>query len=143
MHRLTDLPFKTLHVCFPYFLEMEFIRVRNSLFTACKVGDVDALNDILSGLNINPTQPGANETSVPKSSTVTENIGETQSNSVNTLEPKALEITVPENNTLNMVELLNTTFGDQGRTLLHIAATHGHKDVLHRLLEVGADPTLK
>ena len=122
---------------------MEFIRVRNSLFTACKVGDVDALNDILSGLNINPTQPETNDTTDSKSTTVTGNNGETPSDSENRVELKTHEVTVPENNTLNTVELLNTTFGDQGRTLLHIATTQGHKDVLRRLLEVGADPTLK
>ena len=42
-----------------------------------------------------------------------------------------------------LAETLNKSFGDQERTLLHIAATQSHKVIIQRLLEAGADPAIK
>ncbi len=121
-----------------HFTEIELIRMRNSLFTACKVGDLEALNDILSKLEKNPAQ---NEISESKSTedSVVENKCENQTDPSITKEPWPAS----ESRTSSYVELVNTSFGDQGRTLLHIASTQGHKDVITRLLGAGADPSIK
>ena len=120
------------------FSELELIRIRNSLFTACKVGDLDALNDILSKLEKNAAQ---NEISESKSTedSVVENKCENQTDSTSPAGPQP----VSESRTPRCVELVNTSFGDQGRTLLHIASTQGHKDIITRLLGAGADPSIK
>ncbi len=120
-----------------HFTELELIRIRNSLFTACKVGDLDALNDILSKLTVSPAP---HETSQAKSTQepLVENKCDNQTDSSSTVVPQPAT-----EKTLSCVELVNTSFGDQGRTLLHIASTQGHKDVITRLLEAGADPSIK
>ena len=118
---------------------MKFRRVRNALYTACKVGDLNSLNKILKNLE-GPVQ------------TAEKNQKDFQKN--------AADITLFDSNQtgdanyqgdvdgvceckLKTTEILNKPFGHQERTLLHIAATESHKPIISRLLEAGADPAIK
>ncbi len=98
------------------------MQVRNRLFTACKIGDTDSLNEILEGKSTaDKVESDPSETAASQGDGI--GAGDWA---------KATQ--------LGMNELLNKPFGDQERTLLHVCSLHGHKAAIIRLLEAGADP---
>ena len=125
---------------------MKFRRVRNALYTACKVGDLNSLNRILKNLE-EPEKSKHNLVQIAEKDqkdfqkdaadiTVCDSIQDGdvkhQGDGDGLCECKA-----------NTTEILNKPFGNQERTLLHIAATESHKPIISRLLEAGADPAMK
>ena len=130
---------------------MEFTRVRNALYTACKVGDLDSLNNILKDLE----EPENSKSNVVQSTEKHQKDFQkdtadiTLCDSIQTGEDKHLRdgdaVKAPGvcERKGNITEILNKPFGNQENTFLHIAATESHKPIIYRLLEAGADPAIK
>ena len=119
--------------------DVKFRRVRNALYTACKVGDMNSLNKILKNLEEPVQTAEKNQKDFQKDAadiTLCDSIqtgdANHQGDGDGVCEYK-----------LKTTEILNKPFGHQERTLLHIAATESHKPIISRLLEAGADPAIK
>ena len=125
--------------------------MRNVLYTACKVGDLENLNSILKDLG----ERENSKSNVIQSTDKDQNDCQkgtadiTVCNSIQTGEVKrlddgdAVEAQGACERKTNTTEILNKPFGNQENTLLHIAATESHKPIIYRLLEAGADPAIK
>ena len=123
---------------------MNFRRVRNALYTACKVGDLNSLNRILKNLE--------------EPEKLKRDLVQTAEKDQKDFQKDGADITVCDSIQTGdanhqgdgvcdcktkTTEILNKPFGHQERTLLHIAATESHKPIIYRLLEAGADPAIK
>ena len=125
--------------------------MRDALYTACKVGDLDSLNSVLKDLE----EPENSKSNVVQSAEkdqkdfLRDTADITVCDSIQTGEVKHLDegdaVKAPGvcERKGNITEILNKPFGDQENTLLHIAATESHKPIIYRLLEAGADPAIK
>lgn len=87
--------------------------MRDALFTACKVGDVDTLSRLL--------KPPGETTESP--------------------EQELSEGNPPDGS--NPVTLLNKPIDSSGFTLLHVASAAAQKAVVRLLLDTGADPACR
>ena len=111
--------------------------MRNSLFTACKVGDLNSLNDIISKLE----RPANLSEGLQIEATTCDSI---QIDDARDSGDGNFKITIAKNKyDMEVSDILNQPFGDQERTLLHVTTTQSHKPIICRLLESGADPTIK
>ena len=108
-----------LFLCF-FFAEHRHYKLRNDLYTACKTGDIEKLQALLSAVTIHSEE----EHSPAKEDQIPED-GEER------LKPEEMSV------------LLNRPVGDRGRTLLHLVSAEGHKEAVVVLMEAGADPTIK
>ena len=125
---------------FVYFTEKELKEVRNLLFTACKVGDIKNFNAILENLNRPRTaseeaQQGSGDAMPCDSIQIDIACEVADSNSVMT--------TAKCKYNKDISDILNKPFGDQEKTLLHVAAAQSQKPIIYKLLEAGADPAIK
>ena len=134
------------------------------MYTACKVGDVEALTEVLASLRMSDAEAGAG--SKPSISIGQENVEESASKgaasdavgdsdksreqSTSDTKSECHERTISSNGasieTVDkqvLMEMLNEEHGQQQRTLLHLAAAGGHGPVCAVLLESGADPAVK
>lgn len=99
-------------------------RIRNELYTACKIGDTDMLNKLLENLNDLCTKKYENE-------------------DTNSADVKSNDSDLSENRLNYMNCILSKPFGDNHRNLLHVVALEGHSDLVQILLDSGCDPSLK
>ena len=124
-------------------------KLRNALYTACKVGNAETLGQLLAPCLLTNQQASA---SVPVS--ISQKDAECQGTAtieatVSTESANVKEATddshvsAPSCEVERIVKVLQQPFGDHGSALLHVAATGGHKAVIGLLLEAGADPAVK
>ncbi len=92
-------------------------QVRNALYTACKVGDVDTLQQLLSTMTHGPE----------------------------TTDNMATHCSASQDSSQGVVatHMINDQMGDQCRTLLHLVAVSKHTGAVSLLMKHGADPTIR
>ena len=154
------------------FTDPASITLRNDLYTACKTKNIVELQKLLDGIKCGSsennqtlqtsdshleknfdhlqkaTQVNINNVTDNASLQVSEDVTrQTSDDATNVSQDVASS---PDSAAMTSVmkqvdatELLNSPFGGHGLTLLHVAASAGHKEVVSLLLEFGADPSIK
>ncbi len=129
--------------------DAETRRVRDALYTACKTGDADALNRVLEDIETEKRTERGSEThelSLPgadDSKLDTAPPSDTKSDDLLGQDDTSDNVQGKSNDPPPAEALLNAAYGAQQQRLLHLAAAQGHKSLIYRLLEAGADPALR
>ncbi|XP_078722241.1 tRNA endonuclease ANKZF1 [Lampetra fluviatilis] len=132
-----------------------YYRVRDELYTACKVGDAGTLRRILGPLLPRPVDPHPHDLPPPEGSSplpVDSASGSPRAPSGG--QPHAPESTeergrlaegaaFPECSAEAVAAMLAEAVGAAGWTLLHVAAASGQRTAARLLMEAGADPTIR
>ena len=116
--------------------------IRDQLFTTCKTGNMDTFDSILielgdlfsSRLNSNSSEYPSN----PETNGIVSDINSPVEMNSSTDPPlQTLELTG------FLSQYLSHPFGQQMNTMLHVAARSGHREIVKKLLENGADPAVR
>lgn len=110
--------------------------LRDALYTACKVGDVDALHRLLqlppeTGDQVGKREEGPERKKVQAGETTANQ--EAQQDGCPSQSPGAL----------SPLALINKPIDSSGFTLLHVASAAGQKAVVRLLMDVGGDPACR
>lgn len=104
-------------------------KLRNQLYTACKIGDVETLFNVLSPL-------------LPQDVKQSEHVNSTEDlTTSNAPTEEAIDQGLESSDLVLTADLLNAPFGESCTTLLHVAAARECAQAVMYLLEAGADPT--
>ena len=133
----------------------EICQLRNDVYTACKVGNLENLNLLLPKLkeacdrillpdewknSRGRLESTCSESTSEAFTTAPEDENPSDTGSAPGGNTRAADgVTAVE----KMSAILNDSIGAQGTTLLHLAATRGHKEIVRFLLEAGCDPSIK
>ncbi|XP_023932467.1 ankyrin repeat and zinc finger domain-containing protein 1 [Lingula anatina] len=141
-----------------------FCNIKDTLYTACKMGDSEKLPGIFSQLEAG--QPSLTQEDFGKVITMGTSSTECPVEGEAEVEAKELQPSLTKENPSNsakkeiplqdrivgeeiktsdgtLASVLNTLVGAQQETFLHLAARSGHCAVISLLLEAGADPSVK
>ncbi|XP_006822109.1 tRNA endonuclease ANKZF1-like [Saccoglossus kowalevskii] len=130
------------------------MELRNELYTACKIGDESMLLSLLENMHASSIATASQEKHVGELDKATQNIDDVSYTSftVENVSQSDTEIiggksstneTTNSESVMSKLEILNDTYADDGRTLLHISAKAGQRAIIRLLLEAGADPAIK
>lgn len=155
------------YLCYHPFISLfysddEEYKYRNELYTACKLGNIDQVRELLKtflpsdtaislqtiSITDQPSDGCSPQSSInaPDSATCASNEGAVHTDTSNSLSGSGIGnkpcLKAGHEGMMNS-GLISEPFGEARRTLLSVAATQNHREIVGMLLEAGADPTFR